>query len=243
MLKEIGRDICRSILIYYKGLENTFITENHLQDDSNKNHSIHSIRDEFRMNPLPKDIEIIRNEILSDFQTKIQSEMTNIALNKENEHNLAESDSGPSDDNLEKEELKKLLPKKTKSNKKKSRISLDSEPKKTKVKEVKPVVIVKSLDKKESNNINLVQLTKMKKKVMPSLFLDKKDKDIQDPQVEIKKQNFSISNYKEQVNSLTKHNESNSNFNSSMKMPHSLIFYLPKSLDKESQTEVIFFSA
>lgn len=195
------------------------------------------------LNPLPKEIEIIRNEILSDFHSKIQTEMKNIDLNKENQENLGESDSGPSDDNLEKEVLKKLLPKKSKKNKqKKSKVSIDSAVKNVKknLKELKPIPVIKVIEKKETNIINIMPLCIVKKKISQSLVLDQKDKDSNEPQNCA--QNFNISKYKEQVTSLTRPSDLMSNVNYLMRMPQSLILYLPRRVDKECQTEEIFFS-
>jgi hypothetical protein len=196
------------------------------------------------LDPLPKGIESIRKEILSDFQTKIQAEIKNMALNKDNEKNLGESDSGPSDDNLEKEELKKLLPKKFKKNKqKKTRVSIDSaiKEKKKVVKELKPVAVNKTAEKKEmNNNINVMPLSIIKKKVTCALSIDQKDKEINESLSTV--QNSNLIKYKEQVTSLTKPSDTKENVNFMIKSPQSVILYLPKRVDKECQTEEIFFS-
>ena len=131
-LKEIGRDICRAILIYYKGIENKIRkneNNSNLSTTSNQNSvKNNNFCEKFNLNslnPLPKEIEKQRNEIMKDFRTKIEIEIKNNVKekNEENEES-GESDCGPSDDNLDKELLKKLLPAKSKKIKKRKKFSI-----------------------------------------------------------------------------------------------------------------------
>ena len=244
MLKEIGNDICRAILFYNKGVETSEINQTKsLSPKEFKKYSLSKAnRELFNLNSLkalPNDLERIRNEILSDFQTKIQNELKKIANNKQNEENLGESDSCPSDDNLDKEELTKLLPEKaSKKHIKINRISINSELKKNMgdlLKQNKPNVSLKTIETKGTNKLNPVNLSVKKQKTSSSLLFDKKDKEEQQTIID----NSNLSKYKEQVQSLTKP-EKKVNF--SLKSNQSLILYQPKKIDKGSQTEEKFFS-
>jgi hypothetical protein len=231
MLKEIGRDICRAVLIYFKGSEG--------KCNSGNNENINIVNSMDKLNPLPEGIEKLRKEIVSDVQGRIESEIKNFNILNMDDQNPGESDSAPSDDNLDKDEIKRLLPKKTKK-KNFSRMSIDSALKKKNIKEVKNIPKQKKEEKVSSSIGPPSNLSKTK--VSSSLTLRKEKVNIQINDNVQSNEAKVVTNQKDPVTTVQAKNEKQASVTNLMRFPEGLLLYFPTKSDKESQTEELYFS-
>jgi hypothetical protein len=186
------------------------------------------------LGPLPKSTESLRNEIMCNLQSKIENETKNSTLNKD-EENYGESDSAPSEDNMDKEEIKKLLPapfKKKKKSKKNTKLIYNT-PIKQKLYKENKVVSKTKRDDKQGNSVPQLNTLQIKKGSTPLLLPHREKIQIQPLENEL----LSLTLKKETINSKI---DKQLNLMNLMKTPEPLNF--PKKMDREVQTEEIFFS-
>jgi hypothetical protein len=225
-------------VIYYQGLEtkSNMLTDFSTTSNNNKSYKKEDKIDTMNMlGPLPKSIEQVRNEIFVNLQSNIENEMKNLPTNKE--ENIGESDSAPSEDNMDKEEIKKLLPapfKKKKKIKKSNKLIYNTPSKQKLYKENKVVTKMKK-DDKLGNSVQQPNVLQIKKGSTPMLVPQREKIQIQS----LENEQLSISLKKETINVNTKIDKQ-LNLMNLMKSLQPL--YVPKKIDREIQTEEIFFS-
>jgi hypothetical protein len=173
---------------------------------------------------------------MSNLQSKIENETKNSSMNKD-EENFGESDSAPSEDNMDKEEIKKLLPapfKKKKKNNKNSKLIYNT-PIKQKLYKENKVVSKTKRDDKQGNSVPQLNTLQIKKGSTPLLLPQREKIQIQPLENDL----LSLTIKKETINFISK-NDKQLNLMNLMKTPEPL--YFPKKVDREAQTEEIFFS-